>query len=549
MTHPHPPDFYDAIVIGAGFGGLQMLHDLLAQGKTVKVFEAGSDVGGTWYWNRYPGARTDSESWGYCFSFSKALQQDWTWSERLPSQGEVLCYLQHVADRFDLRRHIAFNSRIASAHFDETAQLWTVTTEQGAQARCKYLVSATGVLSVPKKPEFPGLENFKGEHYFAPIWPKHPVSFEGKRIAIIGSAATAVQLLPVLAKTAGHVHYFQRTPNYVLPGRNYGIHEEEARSLKTHAPEIIERRRQHGFGLPMTSPGRGYADVSDAERQRIFEAGWEEGGFHFCFETFDDILTDQRSNDAASAFVRNKIRAIVKDPATAEALCPRYPMFAKRPPSGHFYYEAFNRSNVTLVDIQNDPIREVTPTGVATETRSFDVDMIIFATGFDAATGPMMAIDIRGRDDTPLRSKWASGPRTHLGLMIDQFPNLFMIMGPQSPFGNIPTIIEGQVEWIKAAIAEVEARGGGTMEPSAEAPAAWNSRLEEIYHMTLLPAGVAVKTWFLGANVPGKPVSVLFFFGGVGNYLDHLQDVTRQGLPDFLFKPPMNNTPRVAQAA
>jgi cyclohexanone monooxygenase len=529
--------FYEAIIIGAGFAGIRMIHDLKRVGMAAHIFEAGSDVGGTWYWNRYPGARTDSESWGYCFQFSKELVEDWTWTERLPTQKEVQAYLAHVTDRFDLRRHISFNSRVSAAHFDEGRSEWIVTTEGGEQARCRYLISATGVLSRPKDLDVPGQDLFKGEQYHAPLWPKDHVSFAGKRVAIIGSAATAVQILPVIAKTASHAYLIQRTPNYVLPGRNYQIHDEEALSLKATSGDIFDLRRAHAFGLPLVHTGRTFDSVDDAQRQRIFEAGWEEGGFHYCFETFDDILTDQRSNDAAAEFVREKIRAIVKDPVTAEALCPDYTFFGKRPPSGHFYYEAFNRDNVTLVDIKNDPIREITANGIATGTREIDVDMIIYATGFDAGTGPLMALDLTGRDGARIQDKWADGPSTHMGLMIDGFPNMFMIMGPQAPFGNIPTIIEGEVDWIIKAIAFNEGHGQGTIEPAPEAPAKWNELLESIYHQTLLPAGVALKTWFLGANVPGKPVSVLFFFGGVGPFLDQIHDAADNGFPDFVVRP------------
>ncbi|WP_206517745.1 flavin-containing monooxygenase [Sphingobium algorifonticola] len=531
----------DAVIIGAGFGGLRMLHQLLQAGKTVQVLEAGTDVGGTWYWNRYPGARTDSESWGYCYEFSDELVDDWTWSERLPGQDEVLRYLQHVADRFDLKRHIRFSNRVASAIFEEKSSVWVVTTEAGDHFRCRYLVSATGVLSVPKKPDFPGLESFKGEHYFAPQWPKEDVSFEGKRVAIIGSAATAIQILPIVAHAAEHVYYFQRTPNYVLPGRNFNIHAAQGRHFKNNRAEVFDTRRRHPFGLPMKMSGRTYDSVNDEERNRIFEAGWEEGGFHYCFDTFDDIMTDKRSNDAAAEFVRRKIRSIVKDPETAAKLTPNYTFFAKRPPSGHFYYETFNRSNVTLVDVAANPITSVTETGVRTDLAEYDVDMIIFAIGFDAGTGPLMAIDVRGRDGASIQEKWKDGPATYMGLMMEKFPNLFMIMGPQSPFGNIPTIIESEVDWISKVMANNDIIGGA-VEPTIEAEEDWNRKLEMIYNATLLPAGVALKTWFLGANVAGKPASVLFFFGGVNAFIEAIHEVADNGMPGLQFHEPVSET-------
>lgn len=540
MTPTDDLPLFDAVIIGAGFGGLRMLHELVQQGKRVQVLEAGTDVGGTWYWNRYPGARTDSESWGYCYEFSDELVDDWTWSERLPGQEEVLRYLQHVADRFDLRKNIEFSSRVVSAIFDNSNDLWVVETEAGQQYRCRYLVSATGVLSVPKQPDFPGIETFKGEYYFAPQWPKDEVNFEGKRVAIIGSAATAIQILPLAAQAAEHVYYFQRTPNYVLPGRNYNINAHETKQLKRNRGDVFDTRRNHPFGLPMKMSGRTYDAVTDEERQQIFEAGWEDGGFHFCFDTFDDIMTDQRSNDAAAEFVRRKIRSIVKDPDTAAKLCPNYTFFAKRPPSGHFYYETFNRPNVTLVDVGSDAIRRVTEHGIETGSEQYDVDIIIFAIGFDAGTGPLMAIDVRGTDGTDIRSKWEHGPDTYMGLMLENFPNLFTIMGPQSPFGNIPTIIESQVDWISKVMAKNE-QVGGKVEPTRDAEISWNDQLQQIYQATLLPAGVALKTWFLGANVPGKPVSVLFFFGGVNAYIDAIHNAADNGMAGLQFHEPARN--------
>ncbi len=528
-----PVETLDAIVIGAGFAGIRALWEFTRSNHRVRAFEAGSDVGGTWYWNRYPGARTDSEAWAYCFTFSRELQDDWQWSERLPGQREVLKYLEHVVERFDLRRHITFDARVEAATFDEKTQLWEVRIAGGERVRCRYLVSATGVLSIPKKPEFPGADHFKGEIYYAPQWPKEPVDLNGKRVAIIGSAATAIQILPVIAKVAGHVSFFQRTPNYVLPGRNYEIGEEHAVDIRRRYPAIAAQTRAHAFGLPMDATGRTYDSVDDTERHRIFERGWEEGGFHFCFNTFDDIMVDQRSNHAASSFIREKICAIVKDPATAEALCPTYPFFSKRPPSGHFFYEAFNRDNVTLVDISQNGIQEITEKGVRTAAGEHEVDVIIMAIGFDAVTGPLMNIDMRGRGGVSIQEKWRDGPHTHLGIMVDDFPNMFMILGPQAPFGNIPTVIEGVVEWIGDAIARMEREGTATIEPTAEAVHGWTAYLEQIYRMTLLSSGAEVRTWFLGANIPGKPVAVMFHFGGIALYLADIGKERDGGLPGF----------------
>lgn len=387
---------------------------------------------------------------------------------------------------------------------------------------------------MPKLPDFPGVETFTGETYFAPRWPKHAVDLSGKRVAIIGAAATAVQILPIVAHTAAHVGFFQRTPNYVLPGRNYTIDRHEDQAIKAQYDAIRDQTRSHAFGLPMVHSGRTYDSVSDEERQRVFEAGWEAGGFHFCFETFDDILTDMRSNDAASEFVRNKIRAIVKDPQVAEKLCPRYPIFSKRPPSGHFFYEAFNRPNVELVDIAEDPIIEVTAKGIRTGSREHEYDVIIFAIGFDAVTGPLMAIDLRGRGGVTIQSKWAEGPRTHLGIMVDEFPNLFMIMGPQSPFGNIPTIIEAAVDWVGAALDWAQERGIAQSEPRREAAEAWSRYLKAIYDMTMLSSGIEARAWFLGANIEGKAVAPLLHFGGVSTYIGDLRKEIESGFAGLL---------------
>ncbi|MEA2625749.1 MAG: hypothetical protein QOD06_1794, partial [Candidatus Binatota bacterium] len=444
---------FEAVVIGAGFGGLRMLHELRQLGLSVKVIEAASDVGGTWYWNRYPGARTDSESWVYAYSFSKELQDDWNWTERFPGQPEALAYLQHVAERFDMRKDIQFDTRVQSAVYDESGKTWTVTTDRGQTYTCTYFITAAGVLSLPYMPAFPGLEGFEGDWYVTGRWPKERVDFAGKRVAVIGTGATAVQAIPIIAQTAAHLTVFQRTPNYVLPARNYTMTDDERQSIRARYDEIWEQARKHFFGFAMDVAGRTAADVTPEEHQRILEGGWEIGGFRYIFETFDDIFVDERSNAVASEFVRNKIRAIVKDPATAELLCPKdYPLAGKRPPLGHFYYETFNRENVSLVDVSANPITEITANGVRTGSDEYAADIIVFATGFDAVTGTLRSMDIRGKGGATIGEKWEGGPRTHLGIAVDDFPNLFMICGPQSPFANIPVVIDGIVDWIGQAI-------------------------------------------------------------------------------------------------
>jgi cyclohexanone monooxygenase len=522
---------FDAIVIGAGFAGLRTLYELRQIGLSTRVFEAASDVGGTWYWNRYPGARTDSESWVYAYSFSKELQDDWDWSERFPPQAEALAYLNHVADRFDMRKDIAFDTRIVSAAWDERAREWTVRDDKGGAYACTYLISAVGVLSTPYVPPFPGIEKFRGEWYVTGRWPKERVDFTDKRVLVIGSGATAIQAIPIIAQTARHLTVLQRTPNYVLPARNGPLTEEERQAIRRDYARIWAQAREHFFGFAMDPAGRTVRDVSPDEHQRILERGWETGGFRFIFETFDDIFIDERSNEIASEFIRNKIRTIVKDPATADLLCPKdYPLTAKRPPLGHFYYEAFNRPNVTLVDIKNDPIVAITEHGVRTETRAFDADMIVFATGFDAVTGTLMAMDVRGRGGVTVAEKWKDGPRTHLGIMIDGFPNLFMVLGPQSPFANIPVVIDGMVDWIGRALRHMRAHGLATMEAKPEAVEAWRKHVDQLVNATVLSKG---RSWFLGDNIPGKPHVVLFHFGGAGVYRHECLAEAESGFEGF----------------
>ncbi len=516
-AQPEQATTFDAIVIGAGFGGLRMLHELRELGLTTRIFEAGTNVGGTWYWNRYPGARTDSESWVYAFSFSRELQDDWNWSEKYPSWTEALSYLQHVADRFDMRKDIQFETRVTAAHYDEVAKVWHVTTDDGDKHSCRYLISATGPLSTPYKPNFPGIDSFKGEWYLTGRWPKEDVEFAGKRVCIIGTGATGVQVIPLVAQTAAHLTVFQRTPNYVMPARNAPMTEFELKSIRANYDRIWELAREHVFGFALEPAGRNGPDVSAEEAQRILERHWEIGGFRFLFETFDDILTNEYTNKLVADFIRNKIRSIVQDPETAELLCPTcHPVAARRPPLGHFYYETFNRDNVSLVDVKDVPITEITERGIRTADAEYEADVIIFATGFDAVTGTLNAIDIKGRGGAELRDKWEGGPQTYLGITVDEFPNLFMVGGPQSPFANIPVVIDGCVDWIGRALKLMHEKECASIEPTAEAVAQWGTHMNDLVNATLMHQ--AKRSWFMGDNIPGKPHAVLFYFGGAGNY-------------------------------
>ncbi|MDA0824532.1 MAG: NAD(P)/FAD-dependent oxidoreductase [Proteobacteria bacterium] len=517
QTIPNPNVDFDAIVIGAGFGGLRMLHELRQLGVSTRVIEAGTNVGGTWYWNRYPGARTDSESWVYAFSFSKELQDDWNWSEKYPSWSEALAYLQHVADRFDMRKDIQFETRVIAANYDEVAKVWRVTTDDGETQSCRYLISATGPLSTPYKPDFAGIDTFKGDWYLTGRWPKEEVDFTGKRVSIIGTGATAVQVIPLVAQTAAHLTVFQRTPNYVMPARNAPMTEFELKSIRANYDRIWELAREHVFGFALEPAGRNGADVSPEEAQRILERHWEIGGFRFLFETFDDILINEDTNKLVANFIRNKIRSIVKDPKTAELLCPTcHPVAGRRPPLGHFYYETFNRDNVSLVDVKDDPITEITERGIRTASEEYAADVIIFATGFDAVTGTLNAMNVRGRGGAALEQKWEGGPQTYLGITVDEFPNLFMVGGPQSPFANIPVVIDGCVDWIGRAIRHLRDNELTTMEANADAVAKWGVHMNDLVNATLMHQ--AKRSWFMGDNIPGKAHAVLFYFGGAGNY-------------------------------
>jgi cyclohexanone monooxygenase len=531
---------FDIVVIGAGFAGMRMLHTARQFGLSAHAFEAGPDVGGTWYWNRYPNARTDSEAWVYCYSFDEALQQEWDWTERFPGQAEVLSYLRHVADRFDLRRDISFGTRIQSAVYDEEAARWTVTDENGETATGRYFVPASGLMSIAYLPPFEDIDTFGGELYSSSSWPDHEVDFTGKRVALIGTGATGVQLAPAIAASAAHLTVFQRTPNYVLPSRNHALEDWQRAEIKARYPAIWARTKEHYFGFPFEDTSLTAADVTADEHQRMLEWAWETGTFRFMFEAFADMITDSRSNAVASEFVRNKIRAIVKDPETAELLCPKtYPLGMKRPPLGHFYYETFNRPNVSLVSVRDNPIERLTPSGLGlADGTVHEFDMIVFATGFDAMTGALTSIDVRGRNGRSLREEWAPGPRTYLGIAAEGFPNMFMVVGPQSPFANIPVVIESHIDFIRDAIEHAEKSGSSSLEVTQEAAEGWNAVCEFALNATVVGREGDARSWFLGSNLPGKTPSVLMFFGGMKPYLAALRQETDSGFASFTIHSP-----------
>jgi cation diffusion facilitator CzcD-associated flavoprotein CzcO len=527
----------DAVVIGAGFAGMYMNYRLRDQmGLDVQVFEAGDNVGGTWYWNRYPGARCDSESYIYCYSFDKDLMQDWEWSGKYPEQPEILRYLNHVADRFDIRRNIKFETRVTAASWDDAAARWTVTTDQGDEVTARYLVTAVGCLSSGQVPNIPGLESFQGEWYHTGAWPHDGVDFTGKRVGVIGTGSSGVQSIPVIAQQAGHLTVFQRTPQYTIPARHGTVDKGFLDEVKTRYDEIYEQCRWSLGGQPYTLLDRSALSVSDEEREAIYEAGWQEGGFKFVLSTFNDISADRRANDTASEFIRNKIRSIVRDPDVAEKLVPRdHPFTSKRALIDTNYFDTYNRDNVTLVDIRHAPIQEITPTGIRTEDGDYELDIIVFATGFDAMTGTFNKMDIEGRDGQKLKDKWAAGPQTYLGVSTAGFPNLFMITGPGSPsvLSNMPVSIEQHVEWISDAIAHLRSNGLDVMEADAAAEVDWVAHVNELASQTMF---MLADSWYLGANIPGKPRVFMPYPGGVGPYRQKCNEVAEAGYEGFALR-------------
>ncbi|WP_135466959.1 flavin-containing monooxygenase [Crenalkalicoccus roseus] len=544
MSDPHetpaaqagPPETLDAVIVGAGFAGLYMLHRLRGLGLSARILEAADGVGGTWYWNRYPGARCDVESMQYSFSFDEALQQEWKWSERFAAQPEILAYANHVADRYDLRRDIRFNTRVAAAHYDEAAGRWLVRTERGEAISARFCIMATGCLSAARVPDIPGLETFRGTWYHTGFWPHEGVDFTGRRVAVIGTGSSAIQAIPVIAEQAAELLVFQRTPNFSIPSRNAPMDAEYERWWKSDYAAHRQKARQMRTGILYNIDQRSAMEVTEEERQRVYEERWAAGGTAF-MGAFVDLLTNQASNDTAAEFVRARIRATVKDPATAEILSPRnHPIGTKRICVDSHYYETFNRDNVRLIDVSRAPIEAITETGLRTREAAYEVDSIVFATGFDAMTGTLLKIDIRGRGGESLAAKWAAGPRTYLGLMSAGFPNLFMITGPGSPsvLSNMIVSIEQHVDWLTGCLAHMRARGLARIEATREAEDRWVDHVNEVAHRTLYPQA---NSWYMGANVPGKPRVFMPYVGGVGTYRQICDEVAAKGYEGFRLAP------------
>ena len=522
----------DAVIVGAGFAGLYMAHRLHQAGLTVRGFEAGGGVGGTWYWNRYPGARCDVESMEYSYQFDADLQQEWEWTERYAGQPEILRYANHVADRFDLRRHFAFNTRVTAAAFAENANAWRIETDAGNRVVARFCIMATGCLSSTNTPAIKGLDSFRGNVHHTGKWPHKGVDFRGQRVGIIGTGSSAIQAIPVIANEARHLTVFQRTPNYSIPARNGPLCPETQRNVKAEYPAFRARNSKMpgalGADMPMR-PGGALEDDAEA-RQRQYEAGWERGGFAFLIG-YNDLLINPESNETAAQFVRDRIAEIVEDPSTAALLAPHNVIGCKRPCLDTGYYETFNRDNATLVDVSETPIDEITPEGVVVDGQTHALDCLVLATGFDAMTGTLNRIDIRGRGGQALKDKWSAGPVTYLGLAVAGFPNLFMISGPGSPsvLTNMLVSIEQHVDWIARCIGYLREHRLAAIEATQRAEDEWVAHVNAVAGETLYPT---CNSWYLGANVPGKP-RVFMPYVGFPPYVERCDEVAAGGYEGF----------------
>lgn len=509
-----PSDDLDVIIIGAGISGMYQLLRLRRLGLRVAVFEAGTGVGGTWYWNRYPGARFDSESYTYAYSFDPDLLEEWDWSEHFAGQPETLRYLNHVADRFDLRRDIRFSSRIAAARFDEADRRWSVTLESGERASARFLVTAVGPLSAPTLPRIDGIGSFRGEAFHTGRWPHEPVSFEGKRVAVIGTGATGVQTIQEVAKTAATLTVFQRRPNWCAPLHNAPIAPDEQPALKARYPELFQRCRETFACFLHTPDPRSALEVSAEEREAFWERRYREPGFGIWQGNFRDVLTDREANRLLSDFVARKIRERVADPGLADLLIPTDHGFGtRRVPLETRYYEVYNQPNVRLVDALATPIERITPVGLETAAEAFEVDMIVYATGFDAITGSFDRIDIRGAGGSALRDRWKRGPETFLGVMVDGFPNMFMLVGPHTALGNIPRSIEYNVDWVTGLIGHMVERDLSRADATAAGVADWTETVRRAGEGLLANE---VDSWMTGVNrnVDGKTERILARYSG-----------------------------------
>ncbi|MEU6559392.1 flavin-containing monooxygenase [Nocardia nova] len=542
-TGPHPeasPVDYDAIVIGAGFGGIYMLHKLRNElGLSVRAYDRAGGVGGTWYWNRYPGALSDTEGFVYRYSFDQDLLQDYDWYTRYLKQPDILAYLEHVVQRFGLAKDIQLNTGIEAAVFDESTNRWTVTTEQGETVTATYVVTALGLLSKINTPTIPGIETFAGDIIHTGAWPDEH-ELEGKRVGVIGNGSTGQQVIAAIASEVDHLTVFMRTPQYSVPAGDRYLTATEVADIKRDFDTIWDQVRNSSVAFGFEESTVPAMSISEEERQRVFQNNWDiGGGFRFMFGTFSDIATDPEANEAAAAFIRSKIKEIVKDPEKARVLTPT-DLYARRPLCANDYYETFNRDNVSVADLKQHPIEQITPEGILTaDGKIHELDVLILATGFDAVDGNYMAMDLRGRGGRTINEAWANGPTSYLGTTTHGFPNMFMVLGPNGPFTNLPPSIETQVDWIGKLIAKAQERGAAA-EPSVEAEQSWTETCQTIADMTLFPK---VDSWIFGANVPGKTRTVMFYIGGLGNYRAQLAEVENADFRGIEFAPPKTTAP------
>ena len=514
----------DVVIVGAGFAGMYMQHKIQQRGLSVRLYEAGSGVGGTWYWNTYPGARVDVESVEYSYSFDDDLQQEWSWSERYASQPELMRYANHFADRFKLRQNMQFNTRVTSAVYDAKKYRWQVATNLGGEVSAKYCVLATGFLSSGSIPNFDGLNDYSGDKYLTSRWPKEEINFSGQKVAVIGTGSSAVQSIPIIAKQADHLFVFQRTPSFSIPARNGPLDREFEKRVKSDYPEWRRRQRYEsraGFisvNFQPTAPNdKSAVDVSAEERFADYEMRWQSGGLCY-YSSFIDLLTNEEANKTLADFVRNKIREKVEDPEIAELLAPKdYPIMAKRLCADTNYYETYNRKNVSLVSIKDSPIEKLTDKGLIVHSHEYEVDSIIFATGFDAVTGAIKNINVRGLQGKSLDEHWEGAPRAYLGLMSSGFPNLFFLDGPCSNGALVSPMLlsEYQVEWVDRCINQIGIGPDAEIEPTLKAENSWMEHMEEVGKDSLLHLA---NSWYVGANIPGKPRALLSYLGGLENY-------------------------------
>jgi cation diffusion facilitator CzcD-associated flavoprotein CzcO len=529
-------EHYDVVIIGAGVSGMYALHHLRKMGLSVRVYDGASDVGGTWWYNRYPGARVDGPgSPFYCYTFSDELMKEWDWAETQSDQAAVLAYLEHVADRFDLRRDIQFETWVQDARYDEAAQRWTVETSTGVCASAQFLICAVGALSTENMPDIPGIDDFAGECYHTGRWPHERVSFEGKRVGVIGTGSSGIQAIPEIAREAAHVTVFQRTPQYAFPAGNRPITPEEMEDARENWDTLRAKMLAHPGGFPFDTHSRLALDDTPEQRRARYEELWQRGGFGFFLNGYNDIAISEEANQSMADFVRDKIRAIVRDPETAEKLMPDHFVMTKRPILDGGYFEAFNRDNVTLVDLREDPFERFTPSGAVTRTGHHPLDMLVLATGFDAISGSMLRLNPKGRGGMSLKERWDDRFHNYLGILVAGFPNLFMIHGPGSPgvFYNMPLGAERQMEWIGNCMRHLRERELGAVEPTAESEEAWATEVSALANATLFPR---TDSWWTGANIPGKPRYFSAYLGG-SLYYHRISEVAAKDYEGFVFEP------------